>query len=196
MSKRNKILITLGVLAGLFILLNFNYLWANCVFLFRGNKAVYNQENGNNIKSGLSEPNQLAIVSLGVKAPIVYIQEKNEKAYQGALMEGVVHFPDTALPGQTGNCYIFGHSSDYIWSKGKYKSIFATLPSIKKGALINVTDQAGNLFVYEVFDSFVVSANDSSVLSQNTNGEKILTLQTSYPIGTALKRFIVKAKLK
>ena len=196
MTKRNKIFIVIGLVLGLFILLNFNYLWANCVFLFRGNKVVYNQGNGNNIKSGLSEPNRLAIASLGVNAPIVYIQEKNEKAYQGALMEGVVHFPDTALPGQVGNCYIFGHSSDYIWGKGKYKSIFATLPSIKKGEFIEITDQTGNAFVYEVFDSFVVAANDVSVLNQETGGKKLLTLQTSYPIGTALKRFIVQAELK
>lgn len=180
----------------LFVLLNFNYLWANTIFLFRGNKYVYNQGNSNSIKSNLSEPNQLLIGSLGIKAPIVYIQEKNEKTYQSALMEGVVHFPDTALPGQTGNCYIFGHSSDYIWGKGKYKSIFATLPSIKKGEFIEITDQAGNAFVYEVFDSFVVAANESSVLSQETGGKKLLTLQTSYPIGTALKRFIVQAELK
>lgn len=197
MSRTKKIFIAFGVLVLAFILLNFNYLWANGVFLLVGHKYAYRQgSTSGQTAVSLKEPNRLKIESLGIEAPVIYIQEKSEKAYQAALKDGVVHYPGTALPGRAGNCYIFGHSSDYLWSKGKYKSVFAVLPSVKKGDAISITDQEGSFFTYKVIGTFVVSADDLSVLNQNTQGKKLLTLQTSYPIGTALKRFVVMAELE
>src|SRR5687767_11297538 len=73
------------------------------------------------------DPDRLFIPSLGIDVPLVYIEEKNEAAFQAALRDGVVHYPGTAMPGQPGNAYYFGHSSDYSWSKGEYKNVFATL---------------------------------------------------------------------
>src|SRR5438552_3712454 len=63
-------------------------------------------------------PNLLLIPSLGIKAPVGYPEKTDENEFQNFLQNGVVHYPGTALPGQPGNVYIFGHSSDYIWSKG------------------------------------------------------------------------------
>lgn len=142
------------------------------------------------------QPNQLSIPSLGIIAPIVEAQENSEVSFQEALKNGVVHYPGTAAAGQVGNMYIFGHSSDLALKDGGYKTVFALLPSIQNGAEIRVTDSSGTMFVYEVVDQFVASSTDVQLLEQETGGEKILTLQTSYPIGTALKRYIVKAKLK
>jgi HemK-like putative methylase len=70
----------------------------------------------------------LSIPSLSIEAPIQFIDKADEKTFQAALKNGVVHYPGTALAGEFGNMYIFGHSSDYIWSKGHYKTIFAVLP--------------------------------------------------------------------
>jgi LPXTG-site transpeptidase (sortase) family protein len=143
------------------------------------------------------EPDQLIIPSLlDTVAPIQYITETNEPAFQAALKEGVVHFPGTAEVGQVGNVYIFGHSSDYALSDGKYKTIFALLPKIEMGAEILVSDHDGRQYKYIVYDKFVAEKNQVEVLSQETGQHKILTVQTSYPIGTALKRFIVKAELE
>lgn len=141
-----------------------------------------------------SKPNQLAIPSLNILAPIIYIDKTGEAAFQEALINGVVHYPGTALPGQKGNVYIFGHSSDLPWSKGNYKTIFELLPQIKKGSVIAITDSNGTLFHYQVTNQFVVGSKDVSVLTQPKD-TYMLTLQTSYPIGTALKRYIVQAEL-
>lgn len=138
----------------------------------------------------------LAIPSLGIAAPVQYVTEQSEKAFQKALQDGVVHYPGSSMPGQPGNVYIFGHSSDYVWSRGKYKSIFALLPKVKTGAEIKLTDSNGYLYTYLVTNQFVVDPNNVEVLSQETHGKHLLTVQTSYPIGTALKRYVVVAELR
>lgn len=142
------------------------------------------------------EPDLLEIPSLGISAPIVYVDKKDEAVYQAALKRGVVHFPGTALPGELGNAYIFGHSSDYAWNRSPYRAIFALLTEIKTGDEIRASDARGRIFVYRVTGTKVVSPKDLGVLDQQGNSKKILTLQTSYPLGTALRRFIVTAELE
>ena len=144
----------------------------------------------------IAEPNTLTIRDLGIVAPVIYINEKTETAYQAALQQGVVHYPGTAQPGEFGNAYIFGHSSDYAWAPGNYKTVFAKLPQIKAGTEIRVTDASGAMFRYKVIETKVVWPRDLSVLDQYNYERKMLTLQTSYPLGTALQRFIVVAELQ
>lgn len=181
----------------MFLALNFNYFWANARFLLSNRTTSYQDPKALSARQTehRQEPNLLAIESLGIKAPIVYIDKTSETEFQMALKNGVVHYPGTAKPGEAGNVYIFGHSSDFVWTKGNYKSVFALLPKIKIGAAVSVTDQDGTPFVYKVTRSFVASAKDTYLLKQDQT-QKILTLQTSYPIGTALKRYIVIAKLE
>lgn len=138
---------------------------------------------------------RLAIPELGIDAPVVEPSARNESAFQQALANGVAHFPGTAMPGQIGNAYFIGHSSDYLWSPGSYKDVFAKLMSVRIGAEIEVTNASGTPFLYVVTGTKVVSPKDVSVLSQGDGAEKLLTLQTSYPLGTAFKRFIVTAEL-
>jgi len=140
-------------------------------------------------------PDRLFIPSLGLDVPLIYVHEKTEAAFQEGLKSGVVHYPGTAMPGEPGNAYYFGHSSDYAWSKGSYKNVFATLPDIETGARIMVSDADGIGYEYVVTGTAVVSPKDLSVLDQGDGTRSLLTLQTSYPLGTALKRFVVTAEL-
>lgn len=140
-------------------------------------------------------PNVLEIKRLGIKAPIIYVEETSESVFQEALQSGVVHFPGTALPGRFGNCYIFGHSSDYIFSKGDFKTVFAALPKIELGSEVEISDENGNLFKYKVISSKRVESKDLSVLDQGDGTKRLLSLQTSYPLGTALARWVVVAEL-
>lgn len=138
-------------------------------------------------------PDRIRIPSLEVDAPLVEAATRTQAAYKTALQEGVVHFPGTAEAGDAGNAYFFGHSSDLPWAKGDYKTVFALLPEIEMGAKIYVTDHDGNAFAYVADGTRVVVPSDLSVLADPGNGKRMLTLQTSYPVGTALRRFIVTA---
>ncbi|HLC44379.1 MAG TPA: sortase [Patescibacteria group bacterium] len=188
-----KIGLGLGFAAVIFILLNAQYFWAQLQYYAGVDKAPVAVEPSEVAPQG--EPNRLSIPSLAIEAPIVYIVENKESVFQEALRGGVVHYPGTAKVGEYGNCYIFGHSSDYIWSAGAYKTIFATLPHIQVGALIVASNSQGQVFTYKVFDTRVVASDDTSVLDQGNRERQLLTLQTSYPVGTALRRFVAVAEL-
>lgn len=140
-------------------------------------------------------PNLLIIEKLRIQTPIVYVDKIDEQVFQEGLKDGVVHYPGTAAIGESGNPYIFGHSSDYVWSKGRYKTIFARLPRIKVGDEIIVSNQEGKKFTYRVIETKVVHPKDLSVLDQQGFKKKLLTVQTSYPVGTALRRFVAIAEL-
>lgn len=145
---------------------------------------------------GAWQPNTLAIPSLGVTAPIQYATQRDEKHFQALLKNGVVHYPDAALPGEVGNMFIFGHSSDYAWSGGRYKTVLALLPKLKIGSEIKVVDKDGYIYTYIAKKIQVAAPTEVQWLSQDTGGKKLLTVQTSYPIGTALKRYLVIAELR
>ena len=199
MTKIKKALIIVLVLLAVFVFLNFGYFRANFEYIFFSPPPVVYKSPNPSPESELqptTEPNLLTISSLGIQVPIIYPLEANEKSYQEALANGVAHFPSTANVGEYGNAYIFGHSSDVLWSKGKYKTIFAVLPKIQIGAEIKASDAQGLEYTYTVIESRKIAAKDTSVLSQQNYTRKLLTLQTSYPIGTALARWIVVAEIR
>jgi LPXTG-site transpeptidase (sortase) family protein len=188
-----RILIFLGMLFLFFFVMDANYAFTNLrVYLHR---EIPHEESPEVLPAVSLQPDVISIPSLQISAPVIYITQKGEGVYTEALARGVVHYPGTAMPGELGNVYLFGHSSDLPWSTGAYKTIFAPLPQIATGDKILLTDHEGKVFAYAVFETKVVTPNDLSVLSQYENREKLLSLQTSYPLGTALKRFIVIARL-
>jgi LPXTG-site transpeptidase (sortase) family protein len=188
-----KILLFILIIVAAYALLNIPYLWKQVKF--QVSKPTAAVTTNSSPESKKMAPNQLSIASLNITAPLIEPSASNEDAYQLALQNGVVHYPGTAAVGQPGNAYFFGHSSDFAFSKGAYKTVFALLPSIKIGAEILISNSAGDQFKYIVTEGKVVSNNDLSVLDQKENKEKLLSLQTSYPVGTALKRYIVVSKL-
>lgn len=200
-------IIAIGISVGLFVVLNAGYFQAHLAFDIRqaanvvtsGNTTSSLSKNNAGVLSSTTstkrQPNMVWVERLGINAPVIYTQKRTETAFQKALIDGVVHYPGTAMPGKLGNVYIFGHSSDYRWSKGKYKTVFALLTKIDVGDKILVTDDKGKVFSYHVIQKKVVKPSDSSVLSQFGYKKRLLTLQTSYPLGTALKRLIVLAEL-
>lgn len=189
-----KIVIIIGIAVLGFGLLNAPALWKRLKFVFCQPKPA-EQQNQNTSEPQNTEPNRLKIPSLGIEAPLVESAEANEDSYQEALQTGVVHFPGTATVGELGNAYYFGHSSDFAFAKGDYKTVFALLPNIEMGAEILASNAEGVEFKYSVIEKKVVNNNDVSVLEQGDRTQKLLSLQTSYPVGTALQRYVVVAKL-
>ena len=188
-----RLAVSLGLALVVFLLLNNSYVWQNVRFYFQ--KPAPTQQ-GPASTQVQAEADHLWIDSLGISVPLKYVDEVSENVFQEALRDGVVHYPGTALPGQVGNAYYFGHSSDYLWSKGRYKTVFALLPRIESGAEIKITDHAGQLFTYTVVETKVVAPDDLSVLNQGDGQNKSLSIQTSYPVGTALRRSVAVAELK
>lgn len=133
---------------------------------------------------------EIEIPKIAVKAPLLVDIEPEQIVEQ--LKFGVAHYLQTALPGEIGNSVVVGHSSDFPWSDGNYKNIFALLDKLAVGDDIIVSYKKQKL-VYKVRETKVVSPTDLSVLARTD--EPILTLLTCYPVGSTRSRLIVTATL-
>lgn len=134
--------------------------------------------------------NSIYIPAIEIEAPLIWRVNNLPKEVSEGLSKGVIHVNGTALPGQKGNVYITGHSSNYVWVRQKYNSIFSNISKLVVGDLIYVrfNDQ---VYAYKVFDQKVVSAKDLSIL--NPSNDSRLTLATCWPLGTSLKRMVILA---
>jgi len=138
---------------------------------------------------------QLDISTLKISVPIIWTSDPNN--LETDLQSGVVHYPGTALPGEVGTAYISGHSSNYVWAKGKYNNIFAKLGDLKvdQSFTITATDTQGkkDIYHYTVTDTHVFSATDQQQFA--SINKSVVALSTCWPIGTSSKRLVVFGQL-
>jgi sortase A len=133
---------------------------------------------------------KVIIPKINVEIPVVYDEPSiEEHAIQNALERGVVHYATTASPGEMGNPVIFGHSSNNILNKGKYKFAFVLLHRLEIGDTFMLTKN-GKRYVYRVTERKVVKPTDVSVLTAATT-QPMATLITCDPPGTSLNRLVV-----
>ncbi len=133
---------------------------------------------------------ELQIPKLGIVAPL--LTDIDPAVMVEYLKQGVTQYLDTAKPGQVGNSVIVGHSSDYPWSDGLYKNVFALLDKLVAGDQI-IIPFGSQRYIYEVYETKIVRPTELSVLKKTDT--PILTLLTCYPVGTTRSRLIVHAKL-
>lgn len=138
------------------------------------------------------ENNYLIIPKISVKAPIIWNVAPDEKLMLNKLQEGVIHYNGTALPDElVGNVFISGHSSYYWWDKGDYKTIFANLDKLESGDELALA-YIDKVYIYKVIDKIIVKPEQTEVL--NKTDKPIISLMTCVPVGTNLKRLIIKAE--
>jgi len=107
------------------------------------------------------------------------------------------HYAGTALPGEVGNIFIYGHSVvPFFFDAKNYKTIFSNLHKLENTDIIEV-EYNGKIYKYEVFDKKILAPEDVNPLSTITPAylnEKTISLMTCTPPGTTLKRLIVGAR--
>lgn len=130
----------------------------------------------------------ISIPTLGIEEAIVRLDSED-------LAQSLIHYPQTALPGQNGSPVIFGHSTlPQFFDPQNYTSIFSTLPTIQPGSSIFIISD-GIKYTYKVDNVYQVKPDQIEVLRQEYN-EKTLKLITCVPPGTKLKRLVVEAVLQ
>lgn len=136
-----------------------------------------------------AEP-KVIIPKINVEIPVVYdVNSIAEADIQAALEHGVVHYPTTPNPGQQGNAVIFGHSSNNILNRGKYKFAFVLLNRLEIGDTFMLTKD-GKRYVYRIYKKEVVKPTDVAVLGPQDK-PATATLITCDPPGTSINRLIV-----
>jgi sortase A len=139
-------------------------------------------------------PNPVIIIpKINVEIPVIYnVQGSNESQIEGGLQLGVVHYSDTAYPGQNGNGVIFGHSAGNIFSPGLYKYAFSLLHYLQVGDTFTINYQSKS-YTYQIFAKFVVAPTDVSVMDPIAGHAATFTLITCDPPGFSTNRLIIQA---
>jgi len=108
------------------------------------------------------------------------------------------HYKGSALPGEPGNAFIYGHSVlPWFFNPKNYKTIFSTLGNLEAGDKFSI-NYNGKEMIYEVKEKETLSPNDVNPLEiwrPKYLNESTVTLMTCWPAGTKTKRLLVKAIL-
>ncbi|MFH0831095.1 MAG: sortase [Parcubacteria group bacterium] len=139
-------------------------------------------------------PYTVTLPRIGVRAPLVGIDVNSESTQQQGLAQGVIHIAGTPQAGDLGNAFYAGHSSDYFFKSGQYKTVFALLPELARGDYFIITNDT-RAFYFTIKETVITGPEDTSVLDRGGGQERLASLQTSYPVGTAKKRFVAIGQL-
>lgn len=144
--------------------------------------------------------NRIIIPKIAKNIPLVDVENKYvqntaelDNIFMDELSKWVVRYPGTAKPGEVGNSFIFGHSSNFPWIKGEYNDVFALLDKVEFGDEI-ITYYNQKKFIYKVREKRVIKPGDISVLKRD-HGKKEISIMTCWPVGTTLNRMIVIGEL-
>lgn len=122
------------------------------------------------------------------------VNPEEKAVYQQVLKQagGVAHAAGTAVPGEPGTVYIFGHSTDATINVERFNAVFYLLRKLEAGDEIIVYYQ-NKPYRYIVSEKKVVNPTDISDII-NIENEERLVLQTCWPPGTTWKRLLIIAE--
>lgn len=110
------------------------------------------------------------------------------------LENGVIRYPGSAKPGEIGNTFIFGHSSNFPWIKGAYNDVFALLDKVEFDDEI-IVYYGQEKYIYKITAKNIIKPGDVSVLQKEVHDISEISLMTCWPIGTTLNRLILTGEL-
>lgn len=159
------------------------------------------EENGVGMEIDIAPyQNRVIIPKIWKNIPLVDIKNRvleddNDlnNIFMKELENGVIRYPGSAKPGENGNSFIFGHSSNFPWIKGDYNDVFALLDNVEYDDEVIIYYNQKK-YKYVIREKNVIVPGDTSVLKRNDNKAEI-TLMTCWPIGTTLNRLIVTWEL-
>jgi len=134
----------------------------------------------------------LEIPKIEVSAPLIFV-ENRDKVYK-TLDNGVVHYPDSVLPGEKGQTIILGHSAPPNWPDIKYDNVFSRLNELEEGDEIFIYFEHQK-YNYSVTNKFFLERGEE-VPEYLTNSDNMLVLISCWPPGKDIRRIAVEAKLK
>ncbi len=193
-SSHYKPLLGATLVAVVFLTLNYNQVMIGGVkqYIAPGNIVTTPVIVEPNTSASVSADPVIIIPKIGVNAPVVYDEPRVDNPnYEKALERGVVRLGNSANPGTKGNIVIGGHSSNNVFSPGKYKYVFVNLKQLDVGDIIYLNFNSVR-YTYKITVAHkIITPKDVSVLAQTT--DPIVTLFTCDPPGTNINRLIIQA---
>lgn len=149
------------------------------------------------IDKSYSRDMKLSIPSIGISNIIVTpnVDSFDEKIYNATLKRGLAHFLGTAVPGDGGNSFIYGHSTVQSWfdkHQDQPETIFTKLEHVEIADKVEI-ERDGKILEYIVQKKKIVAPDDFKVLT-GINGKETITLMTCWPVGIGSQRLIIIAE--
>jgi len=136
----------------------------------------------------------LEIPRIGISAPIVFFDGPTENDILGkALDGGVVHFPESVLPGKIGQTIILGHSAPPGWPKIKYDWVFSEVNTLEEGDEIFVYFGSQE-YIYSVKNKVFLEKGEELPRESYSSSQNTLILISCWPPGKDYKRIAVIAE--
>jgi LPXTG-site transpeptidase (sortase) family protein len=143
-----------------------------------------------NVKFEISaKENILEIPKILVSTEIVFPQTKDINTLYKLLDSGVIYYPDSVLPTETGQITILGHSAPPGWPKIKHDTVFSNLDKLNIGdeIYLNINKRK---YTYIIRDKKIIDKGQE-IDNSLTNNTNVIVLVSCYPPGKDYKRIVV-----
>ena len=165
----------------------------------RSNTQINNQFSGTNSgtqlntniqKTSIGLPTRLIIPSIAVDTKVYIPRNTSIAVLDADLKKGPVYYPGSGTI-NTGNMFIFGHSTGHAVVINKAYKVFNELKNLTSGDIIYVESE-GKRFTYRVRSVDKVD-KDETLVTFDTKAH-LLTLSTCNSFGSKSDRFVVVAE--
>lgn len=136
-------------------------------------------------------PIAIKIASIGVDTVIANPATTSVAVMEAELLKGAVRYPASALLGETGTVYLFGHQSYLPVVHNKAYKAFNDLQKLKAGDIITVSSATAT-YTYAVRTVTLTTAKDGVVPLESTGRTLILSTCNSYSADHE-ERYVVTA---
>ncbi len=152
-----------------------------------------NEENNSNQEDVFyNKENKIQISEINITAPIVVSSPVTDEDFKEALKKGVVHFPESVLPGEKGTSILLGHSAPPGWPKIDYEWVFSDLENLKKGDEITIYFK-NKMYNYIVEEKIFLDVGED--IPSYSSHDSELILLSCWPPGKNIRRIGVRAML-
>ena len=141
------------------------------------------------------KPDSVSIPKIGIEAPLIVSTASQDKELEGLLKKGVVFYPESVMPGETGVTVVLGHSAPPGWPKINYDWVFTRLNELKPGDEIFIYFNHRK-YPYKVLNKLILKRGDEIPGIDLSEQKSFITLLSCWPPGVDNKRIAIQAELE
>lgn len=135
---------------------------------------------------------QVIASGIALNAPVLFPRSTDLDTLNNALSVGVVHYPGSALPGERGNVFLFGHSTGLAVVHNQAYASFNRIQELDAGDIIRL--RFGSREYWYRVSSISVKKADAALVDFSPTEKRLLTLSTCRIFGATDDRFVVEAE--
>ena len=191
MGKLVKLIGTLFIVGGLALLLFLYFPLLKEEIIYRSRIPLQKEEKEN--IEPVSKDFGLVIPKININTKVFAdVDANNPDEYLPLLIEGVAHSKGSSFPFESGNVFIFAHSSDTPFNILRYNAVFYLIDKLEENDEI-IIFYNGDEYLYKVKNKKIVHPEFLGDYIEKIGGDNLI-LQTCSPPGTTINRLLVTAR--